>query len=523
MKAKTLLAIWASATFIAMGATIAQSALPSASAFKVTETQLGLLDAQMIAPVYSTDGLHLAYVAHRNAGECMVLDGQSGPVYDEIGQDGAIYSHESGSKQVAYAARIAAKWRVVTNGKAGPEFDGIEWLDFSPDGNHMVYTARTNQKWSLVVDGNVGTSYDEIDTVLFSDNSQHVAYRARTGQKWCLVVDRQAGAAYDDIVSDQVVLSSGGTRVAYVAKIGQKFSMVVDGVAGPVHDIIPAVPPIFSADGTRVAYIASQTTPLHGFAVVADGNTAQVYDLVTDVAFSPDSKHLMYVATGKMKQFLVRDGRPFPAHDHINKVVCSTDGQHVACVAMDGPTSPGSPFGSWSVETDGKSGPSYSGIGNSLIFTPDDRDIVYSAQTDDQKWSVIVGTQMGKPHDACSPDDPVFSPNGKRLAYVVEDSQKWLVVVDAKFGASYDQIGEYHFFGETVPTFSADSKHVAYEAVTGKRRVVVLDGQGGPEYDAIGGRTPKFTADDALEFLAIKNNSLYRVKYGGEAGESPGN
>jgi hypothetical protein len=43
--------------------------------------------------------------------------------------------------------------------------------------------------------------------------------------------------------------------------------------------------------------------------------------------------------------------------------------------------------------------------------------------------------------------------------------------------------------------------------------LVVVDGQAGAEYDAIGKNGPTFHSDGVLEYLAIKDNSLYRVKH----------
>jgi hypothetical protein len=42
---------------------------------------------------------------------------------------------------------------------------------------------------------------------------------------------------------------------------------------------------------------------------------------------------------------------------------------------------------------------------------------------------------------------------------------------------------------------------------------VLLDGQAGAAYDSIIPNGPTFYPDGVLEFLAIKDNSLYRVRY----------
>ena len=48
----------------------------------------------------------------------------------------------------------------------------------------------------------------------------------------------------------------------------------------------------------------------------------------------------------------------------------------------------------------------------------------------------------------------IFSPDGKRLAYVANDSGKWFAVIDGNEENRYDR--------SKIPVFSPDSKQVAY-------------------------------------------------------------
>lgn len=64
--------------------------------------------------------------------------------------------------------------------------------------------------------------------------------------------------------------------------------------------------------------------------------------------------------------------------------------------------------------------------------------------------------------------------------------------------------------------FSPDSKHFTYYAQKGSKWVAVTDGVEGSEYDDIlrgrsYGAAPAFRPDGGVEYLAVKNNVLYRV------------
>jgi hypothetical protein len=70
-------------------------------------------------------------------------------------------------------------------------------------------------------------------------------------------------------------------------------------------------------------------------------------------------------------------------------------------------------------------------------------------------------------------------------------------------GAVYDDAAR--------PVFSPDSRHFAYRAGRGDRALVVVDGRPGLEYDRLLGG-PEFRDDGALEWLALRNDSLLRVR-----------
>jgi hypothetical protein len=76
--------------------------------------------------------------------------------------------------------------------------------------------------------------------------------------------------------------------------------------------------------------------------------------------------------------------------------------------------------------------------------------------------------------------------------------------VDAQTTEEYDAIGR-------GPIFSADGKHVAYSVKNANKWSVVVDGKVGEDY---GGTGPLvFNPDGTLEYVAVKDNTLYRIKY----------
>ena len=108
---------------LAIGLTMTVLAQVGAAAetFRIEETLLGPLDTEILSPVFSRGGTHLAYVTHRGRKECVVVDGKAGEAYDGIA--GTVFS--SDGQRVAYRALKGPRQLVVVDGKAGAEYEGI--------------------------------------------------------------------------------------------------------------------------------------------------------------------------------------------------------------------------------------------------------------------------------------------------------------------------------------------------------------------------------------------------------------
>jgi hypothetical protein len=98
-----------------------------------------------------------------------------------------------------------------------------------------------------------------------------------------------------------------------------------------------------------------------------------------------------------------------------------------------------------------------------------------------------------------------LSRDGLHVAILAKRGDRQYVVVDGQAGPEYDRVGK------GSPFFSPEGNHVVYVANKDKMIIVVVDGQAGMEYDVIFQGGPTFRPDGTLEFLAIRDNVLYRV------------
>jgi len=190
----------------------------------------------------------------------------------------------------------------------------------------------------------------------------------------------------------------------------------------------------------------------------------------------------------------------------VHGLTFSPDSKHVAYVA------------DFRVVVDGVEGKQYNNI-ESPIFSPDSKRVAYAA-TSGNKQLVVVNGVEGKAYGDFSGGTAVkgiiFSPDSKRVAYAAKREDKWLVVVDGLEGKEYRGIG-------TI-VFSPDSKRIAYCAKRDNKWVLVVDGVESKEYDEFAGETESldplsrlvpflaFDSPNKLHALALRNGEVFLVE-----------
>lgn len=296
----------------------------------------------------SPDGSRMAVVvqSRKVRGSYVLLDGDIQQSYDKVYRP--IFSDDG--KRYAYLAERGRKVFLVVDGKEelGP-FDGMR-VRFSPDGRRLLYEATAGGKTQVVLDGQELGRYDEVTDAAFSDDGQQVAYATRVGQDAFVVVNGKQGKAYREVWRESLRFSPDGKRVGFIAvnKTGGNYWVpVVDGKEGAKFDwgtplvshpgsalgLKVAGTLVFSPDGKRVAHLAHWAKPyktversgknvsvsegsVATWALVLDGKVHKFYEEIRpgSVVFSPDGRHVSYVAKSKGREFVVvdtREGAPF--------------------------------------------------------------------------------------------------------------------------------------------------------------------------------------------------------------------
>lgn len=266
--------------------------------------------------------------------------------------------------------------------------------------------------------------------------------------------------------------------------------LVICLLVGLVAERAPAAFP-----GGQAAATSDRT-----LATLPPGFSVKTGMLPFSLLFSGDGQHVAYIARYQevdlMQEAVVLDERRSAPAAFVLQAALSPDGAKVAYLG--------------SYRDDIRAG--YLIVGNRRdrvqfkqgatdanwvpVFSPDGRRLAYKVETANGKHAIKVA-DLSEVDGAPSPDasylplnavagpefddvdQATFSPDGTRVGYAAFDKGRWHVMVDGQRGPSYaDASG---------PAFSPDGRAVAYPATRNRKKYFVTRGdQDGPSFDGIG-------------------------------------
>ena len=466
----------------------------------------------------SPDFQHIGYVSRIGGTFRVWFDGVSKKSYSGITRQSPFFSPKQ--NRLAYIASEDDKMFVVIDDQEQKPYKQVGSLTFSPDGNRLAYRAEDDKgRQYIVVDGKEGPKFEKGITndigVVFSPDSQHLAYVGLTENNSCIFVkDNKKMRSFDKI--GQVEFSPDSRHLAYTAFENGNWTVVLDDDPGAEYKTLSEL--VFSPDSKQLAYMAEKKRrPI----IVINEEEISAGSGVFFPSFSPKESRFAYLLTEKSGKFgYVIEGKQELLVDKPGRLIFSHDDTSVAYAAMI--------KDKWHVIKDGVAGPGFKKI-YAFSYSPASNDILYAAENDEGKTTVVFNDVPGKWYDSIG--IPVFSADGKKYGYVAKKNEDAMVMVimNEEASTTYPLIGILTIeagnkgdITEQQPFFSPNGDHIAYPVYDLKKKAafMVVDGKPLP---SIGGllTKPIFSHDgNHIAYMAKKGEKWHMVVDGQVSSQS---
>jgi hypothetical protein len=202
--------------------------------------------------------------------------------------------------------------------------------------------------------------------VAMSPDCHEIALVIKADNRVQLRINGKADRTVDEIAS--LLYSPDSAHLAYLARKDKIWSIVLDGK----ESSLTAPPPsqlVFSGDGNHLMYI---TTIAAGQALVVDGAIQKIYSQVAQLAVGPAGFHYAYAVFGDNDQWeVVHDGvETEHGYSSIKQIRLSYDGRHVAFIGCR-------VKGDYMVERDGAVYGPYYEVSSPPALTPDGKHLTF--------------------------------------------------------------------------------------------------------------------------------------------------
>ena len=285
-----------------------------------------------------------------------------------------------------------------------------------------------------------------------SPGGARLAWLEKSGKRFRLSLDGQPAGEYGQVLD--VRFSPDDKRVIVHARREKQELLAIDGneITGPVKAFaLPTFTP-----GGQVAY-AEHTDK---WRLKIDGKEQFAFeDTPCAIEFDPTGEAIAIAVVRKRRLFWIVNNQEQPGFDILGRLAFSSDGRRFAYAGSNDAVGFLKNRGKGFIVVDGKQSAEYQGD-------------VYSTLLSDFATQSIITLQGGlksfRP-DIHGVGDPVFSPDGKRLGYAVNQGKNSVVVtIDGQPGPAFESV-------IAGPFFSADGEHFAYLATKGKKLLEIRD------------------------------------------------
>jgi hypothetical protein len=417
--------------------------------------------------------------------------------------------------------------RILIDGELGPPIYGNPLTSdlkrntvvFSEDGKHYAYIGNNKNGAFVVHDGQIALRAKTLTDLKLTKNGLHYAVLGSNGVDWKLYIDAKAVSGEFPKLS-HLQLSEDGSHHAYMTIGSRKgndkttnfggMAAYVDGKLIKTRPNSQASAVVLSADGMRSATTVDDLSGKGLVYILIDGQPTKDYSqVIAGPFFSKDSKNVIIHFGSQQGEFIWVDGTETPVTQFKSLLTLDVNGpgyafQHISDDSY-----------SYAI-INGTKGPRLAPSTPVFSFSNQSTSHAYTAE--DEKGQVVVHNGKVIPMKgfginwfySLSTDRHsgmiLLSPDGSNAVWSAASAdQQPAVFLNGIPGPSMVRVAH--------PVFSPDGKHLAYLGWVGNAWTLYLDGSPLSQFEAIflnNPRTLTFLPDGSLNLYAVKDQQLVR-------------
>ncbi|WP_038054822.1 electron transfer complex subunit TmcD [Thermodesulfobacterium hydrogeniphilum] len=384
-------------------------------------------------------------------------------------------SHD-GEKIAAIVQPETRKFTLCINGKLQENlFDRMYSLRFNLE-NQPICLVYADFQWTVLVGDTMWENgFDMMWNLTLSPDTKSIAVNIRTAEMTSGVCLNDVPWENTFFEASDVVISPDGKRTASHVQIRQReelnihwfyqknFTVAVDGKAWD-NSFLTTWGATFSSDSQHVASVV-MTSDAATYSIAVDGIPwDKEFSGCWEPIFVPGTLDVIAPVETPRGWTLAENGAIiWPYFHQVYSPKVSPDGKRLAAIVVP-------EVGKWTVAIDGKP---WKNIFNQMIFNPifsPDGSKVATIAKHNNKYLVVVDDKVW-PDSFENAWDPVFSPQGDKVALRAEKKGKFFIVANGKIGkTAYEWLWD--------PIFSPDGSKILIRGIeNGKyvRRVLSID------------------------------------------------
>lgn len=222
---------------------------------------------------------------------------------------------------IAVKHRLQGGQRVYLNGEDSRSLEEVSSLILSPNHRHIAYIGRKGEELFVFLDNIATGPFLQVTNLVFRPETENELFFAYQFEKNKWLIRDYFGNTYGEPSPfiDQLTFSPNGQRMVYVTLKNRKFYLRENATQGEGFDLISDVR--FSFDSQHLVYLVQKGMQI---GITWDHEVLGLAEGILGVTLSPDSRFVAYIAREKDQQYLCVQKKRLGPYERIDKPFITT-------------------------------------------------------------------------------------------------------------------------------------------------------------------------------------------------------